>query len=276
MNQLFLVVLVLFAAVGSSAAEKLRIMSFNVRYPSKDDGPNVWEQRRDILAAAIRAKDPDLIGAQELFRRQGDYIVEKLPQYEWFGRSRRGNEQDEHMGVFYKKDKLRLISSGDFWLSETPDVPGSMSWNVSLPRMVTWGLFELTGSGARFYLYNTHFAHRSQDEEARRRSAEVILTRARELPSDLPIVLTGDFNAPAGQEVYKILSQHFEDAWQVAAQKIGPEATFHGFRGTVTGSRIDWILYKAPWKVTEAETFLYNEDGRYPSDHYPVFVVFEL
>ena len=114
-------------------AQTLRVMTFNVRYPSPDDGPNRWDFRSDLLVDTIRDKAPDLFGTQELFYEQGRYIVEKLHGYTWFGISRRGNREDEHMGVFYRTESLRLVESGNFWLSETPEAPGSMSWNVTLP-----------------------------------------------------------------------------------------------------------------------------------------------
>ncbi|MGB9620640.1 MAG: endonuclease/exonuclease/phosphatase family protein, partial [Armatimonadota bacterium] len=173
-------------------------MSFNVRYPAKTDGPNRWELRRDLLVETIREKDPDLIGTQELYYEQGQYIVEKLPAYVWFGLSRRGNHEDEHMGVSYKKDRLRVLDSGNFWLSETPEMPGPMSWGVNLPRMVTWGLFELRDDRRRFYFYNTHFPHRREDHEARMRAARLIAERIGKLDAALPFIMTGDFNAPAG------------------------------------------------------------------------------
>src|SRR5512141_173111 len=93
----------LLAGLGALClhAESLRIMTFNVRYPAKGDGPNVWEARRDLLVATIREKNPDVFGTQELFHEQGQYIVEKAPEYQWFGVSRRGNQTDEHMGVLY-------------------------------------------------------------------------------------------------------------------------------------------------------------------------------
>jgi hypothetical protein len=86
-----------------------------------------------------------VVGTQELFYIQGEYIVRNLPEYEWFGNSRRGNREDEHMGIFYKRSKLRLIEAGNFWLSETPEVAGSQAWGATLPRMVTWALFEVQG-----------------------------------------------------------------------------------------------------------------------------------
>ena len=104
-------------------AETLRVMSFNVRLPSPGDGENVWENRRDILVETLRLKNPDVIGTQELYKAQGDYIVERLPDYKWIGISRRGTEQDEYMGVFYKHETLNVVESGNFWLSDTPEKP---------------------------------------------------------------------------------------------------------------------------------------------------------
>ena len=99
------------AAAVLAQAEPLRVMTFNVRYPSPDDGGNVWEARKDILVDAIRKYEPDVFGTQELFDVQGRYIAEKLPEYEWLGISRRGNREDEHMGVFYRRTKLFVVES---------------------------------------------------------------------------------------------------------------------------------------------------------------------
>ncbi len=266
----------LFLALAfTGGAEPLRVMTFNVRYPAPGDGPNQWEHRRDLLVATIHEHNPDIFGTQELFHHQGQYIVEKAPEYTWFGVSRRGNQQDEHMGVFYKGGKLKLVESGNFWLSETPDTPGSMSWNVSLPRMVTWGLFERKVDGRRFYFYNTHFPHRREDAEARVRCAQVIMSRIGALPKDIAFILTGDFNAPAGGDVYKALAG-LQDAWETAGSRSGPQATYNGFRGSTDGPRIDWILYRGALKALHAQTVTKNENGRYPSDHYPVLAVLDF
>ena len=258
-------------------AETLRVMTFNVRYPAKGDGHNRWEVRQDTLVRTIRLKNPDLFGTQELFYIQGAYITENLPEYEWFGNSRRGNREDEHMGVFYKPGKLRVIEAGNFWLSETPEVAGSQAWGATLPRMVTWALFEIKASGKRFYHYNTHFQHTAQGNQARTNSAGLIADRIGKLPKEVPLLLTGDFNAVALEsEPYKILAAHLTDAWVAAAKRTGPEGTMSGFRGGTGGRRIDWIMCRGPWTVLYAETVTYNEDGRYPSDHYPVFAILEL
>ena len=266
---------ILLALIAASlSAQTLRVMTFNVRYPAPGDGENRWENRRDLFVATVREKNPDLFGTQELFHEQGQYIADKAPEYAWFGVSRRGDQTDEHMGVFYRKDRLKLVESGNFWLSETPETPGSMSWNVSLPRMATWGLFELAGAKRRFYLYNTHFPHRGEDHAARVECAKVLAARLARLPKNATVILTGDFNAPAGQEVYKLLAAAMRDAWLEAPQRIGPECTLSGFRGTTTGPRIDWILYRGALKPVSAETVTRNDNGRYPSDHYPVVALF--
>jgi endonuclease/exonuclease/phosphatase family metal-dependent hydrolase len=268
--------LVFFPLVSELPAQMLRVMTFNVRYAGANDGEDRWELRRDLLVSVIREKDPDLIGTQELFYEQGQYIVEKAPDYAWFGISRRGNREDEHMGIFYKKNKYRLIDSGNFWLSEAPETPGSMSWNVSLPRMVTWGLFQTQAGGRRFYLYNTHFPHRREDDQARAQCATVILGRIDKLNKQTALILTGDFNAIPDSAPYIAFSGELQDARITALRRTGPDGTSSGFRGSTEGGRIDWIFYRGGLKPLESETVVYTRNGRYPSDHFPVLTVFEL
>lgn len=262
----------LFLGLAAAGAD-LRVLSFNVRYPATSDGPDLWENRKDLLVETIRRAKPDLIGTQELFHHQGVYIVTHLKGFSWFGRSRRGNTEDEHMGVFYRTARLELLESGDFWLSETPDKPGTSSWNMSLPRMVTWALFRDKKTGRSFRYFNTHFAHRREDEVARQAAARLIASR---LPAEGDFLLTGDFNAPAGGDTYRLLVPPLEDTWVKARSRSGPEGTFHGFKGKPGPARIDWILFRAPWKVKRAEAITYHQGGRYPSDHFPVLAVFSV
>ncbi len=261
---------------GAAGAADLNIMSFNVRYPATGDGDNRWELRRDTLVDCIRQSRPDVIGTQELFETQGKYIVEKLPEYAWFGISRRGNHEDEHMGVFYLKEKFSVVESGNFWLSETPEVAGSSSWNVSLPRMVTWGLFEEKKSKKRFYLANTHFAHRREDGQARIESARVLAHWLEKLPSQVPVILTGDFNTAVGSEPYQTLTRFMKDSREGLKDSAGEIGTINiGFSGKPSSNRIDWILYRGDQlKPEKFETILYHQNGRYPSDHFPVQVRF--
>lgn len=248
----------------------LRVMTFNVRTPSAD-GVNVWENRRDLFVRTVRDADPDVFGTQELHKRQGDYVVAKLPHYAWFGEGRRGGDGDEHMGVFYRTDRLKVIESGNFWLSDTPDVPGSISWGHPFPRMVTWALFERKLDGRRFYFFNTHLPYRDEDEPARSKGAREILARLQALPADVPIVLTGDFNTTPASEAHALLTGLLADARTSAPEHAGPDKTFHNFTGAPT-ERIDWILTRG-FTALRADTITAHEGAVFPSDHFPVLAV---
>lgn len=258
------------ATTTPAAQAPLRVMSFNVRLPTDDDGVNRWEARRELAASMIADTAPDLIGTQELHRPQGDWLVERLPRYAWFGRDRRGGHDDEHMGVFYRSDRLRVLESGDFWLSDTPDVPGSISWGHPLPRMATWALFERIADGRRFYLFNTHLPYRDEDDAVRERGARLLVERIAALPADMPVVVTGDFNAVPDSPAHAALTERLHDAWATTASRSGPEATFHAFSGKAD-RRIDWILVRG-FEVLEMHTLdaCEGEGGRCPSDHFPV------
>lgn len=257
----------------TTAAAGLRVMTFNVRLGTADDGPNRWDLRRDLMVSTIAQLHPDLFGTQELYAFQGDYLVSKLPEYRWFGLGRLGDDRDEHMGVFYRADRLRVLQSGNFWLSDTPQKPGSISWGHPYPRMVTWALFQQITNGRRFYYYNTHFPYRDRDEAARTKAAREILARLQALPSDIPIVLTGDFNSAPDRPDHVLLGKLLQDAWLHADTHSGPAATFHNFTGT-PDRRIDWILYRG-FHARDVQTVTTRQDGRYPSDHFPVVAELE-
>jgi endonuclease/exonuclease/phosphatase family metal-dependent hydrolase len=251
----------------AQGAPELTVMSLNIRMPSSDDGANLWEKRRDLTFATIRAADPDLIGTQELFQRQGDDVVKALPHYSWFGTDRYGGHANEHMGIFYRRDRLRIVEQGQFWLSETPDKPGSMSWGTDLPRMVNWATFQ-TKDGRKFRFYDTHFPHRDQDEGAREQAAKLLAARIAEGPKDLPVILTGDFNTVDSSGAHRALTATLADAWLARPDHQGPGFTFHGFTGKGE-NRIDWILTRG-FAVERIATIDTHRGEVYPSDHYPV------
>jgi endonuclease/exonuclease/phosphatase family metal-dependent hydrolase len=260
-------------ALPTSAAE-LKVMTFNVRTSAAQDGPNAWDKRRDLFADTIRQLHPDVIGTQELNKQQGDDTVERLPEYTWFGRDRFGGHADEHMGIFYRKDRLKVIESGDFWLSDTPDKVASITWGNIFPRMVNWALFERLSDHKRFYLLDTHFPYRDQDEDARSRGAKEIAAWIAKLPAGTPVIITGDFNTGPESQAHSTLTASLKDAWDIAPKREGPAKTFHDFTGT-PNERIDWILYRGV-RPNDVRTVTTSKDGRYPSDHFPVQADFTL
>lgn len=271
---LLLVCVACLLAVAPSYAQPLRVMTFNVRWPSDEDGVNKWDARRDLVAEMLRAQDPDVIGTQELYKRQGDDLTARLPQFTWFGDSRKGDTEDEHMGVFYRKDRLKVRDSGNFWLSDTPEVRASRTWGNIFPRMVTWARFERIADGATFTFYNTHLPYRDIDEDARIRSAELILKRLQALPGSEVVILVGDFNTSPESRVHSTLTGTFTDVWTTSVQHRGPEGTFHDFTGKPE-RRIDWILFRG-LKPLSIETVTTNKAPLYTSDHFPVIAQFEL
>lgn len=253
---------------AAAAGAELKVMTFNVRLPLAQDGANAWENRRDIAVAMLAAERPDIICTQELHKPQGDYFVERLPGYSWFGIDRRGGHADEHMGIFYRRDRVALLYHGNYWLSNTPTVPGSISWAHPYPRMVTWGLFETRAERRRFYVINTHFPYREEDGDARLKAARMIVSWIPLLQPDIPVVLLGDFNTVPGGPVHATFDSILEDAWSAAPSRDGPAETFHAFTGRAD-RRIDWILTRG-FQAVSARTLTTNRGGRYPSDHFPV------
>lgn len=250
-------------------ATSLRVMTFNVRYPNPDDGANVWANRRALFAQTVATANPDIIGTQELFASQASDIVRALPRYTWFGRDRRGGHADEHMGIFYRRDRLKLIRHGDYWLSDTPSVIGSMAWGTTLPRMVNWGVFETRGQvRRRFVMFDTHFAHRDEDDVARERSAALLLEQMPRIAGTLPIVLTGDLNATPDSAAYSKLAAKLTDAWAAAPVRQGPERTFHDFTG-LSDRRIDYIFTRG-FTSLRAEVLTDHNGKVFASDHFPV------
>ncbi|MFK3845165.1 endonuclease/exonuclease/phosphatase family protein [Stenotrophomonas sp. NPDC078853] len=269
---LLLLALALPAAAATPPAP-LKVMSFNVRTPADTAPQKRWPDRRAALVATIRTAHPDVMGTQELVKEQADYLAAQLPDYQWFGEGRRGGDGDEHMGVFYDSKALALEQSGNFWLSDTPDVPGSISWGNLFPRMVTWGLFRRVTDGRRFYLFNTHLPYREEDEPQRVRGAQAIVAHLKTLSPDIPVVVTGDFNSEPGGPTYAAFTTALQDARTQVAAPHGPKKTFHDFTGKPT-TELDWVLVRG-FKARSFATLDGRVDGILPSDHFPLLVELE-
>lgn len=274
MRNLWAIVLAALVVEGYAVASPadLKVMSFNVRYATAKDGENAWPHRKEILLDAIRGSSPDIIGVQECLLMQAQYITRELPQYAWIGMGREADGQGEMSAILYKPNVLSPIETGNFWLSETPEVPGSKSWATACTRMATWVRFRHIEADRFFMMVNAHLDHVSA--QAREESAKLIVRKAAEQWADLPTVVTGDFNDKGGDcpTWQSFIDGGFQDAWLLAAEQAGPSHTFNGWKPAEEGrdERIDWILLKGPFAVSKTETVTFNRDGRNPSDHFPV------
>ncbi len=266
-------------AESMDAPLPIRVMSFNIRYAAAQDGGDSWSNRRDALLSTIREFGPDLLGTQECLKEQGEWLLERLPEYGFVGVGREdGRQGGEMCAIFYRRGRFEEAASGHFWLSETPDSVGSRGWDCALPRMVTWvQLRERGDSLSMICHFNTHFDH--VGVEGRRRSAELLRARILQVAGDLPVLVTGDFNAPADTTEsgpYRILCAGEEprliDCYRALHATSEGEGTYHAFRGETEGARIDWILVAPDHldRVLEASIIRTKREGRWPSDHYPV------
>lgn len=273
-----------FSNVTAFADENaLRVMTFNIRYNNPGDGINAWPNRKDHVADMIGTKHKaDLAGLQEALKGQIDDLQDRLDDYAWFGVGRDdGKDKGEYCPIFYRKTRFELLEKGTFWLSETPTVPGSRSWDAAITRIVTWGKFKDLKNEKTFYMFNTHFDHRGR--EARFESAKLITQKAPKIAGDTPYFITGDFNLRETTDAYAVLAggeSPFEDA-RYASKKPheGPTATFTRNQWTELGppeSKIDYLFVKKGLGVLTHKVLDDQYDGRFPSDHLPVLAEINL
>ena len=272
------------------ALVQLDVMTFNIRTSNIPDGDNAWPLRKELLAETIRKFAPDVIGMQEAIDEQLDYLSSVLPEYRWLGMDRRlngGEGLSEYTPIFYRHDELTPIESGNFWLTETPDVPppppaprdeSGQRRRGGGGRIVTWARFHHIATGRAVYVFNTHLSPRRGEGQID--AVDLILERVGAVPSGSAVVVLGDFNnAAEDSDVWELATSHgLADAWVLADERKGPAMTLSDFGPPENGwaERIDWILIGGPIAVRSAETVLHNDRGRYPSDHYPVTARLEL
>jgi len=264
------------------------VVTFNIRY---DNGrgtsdANAWNRtdnpRRERVVSLVRDMAPDLMGVQEALDNQVEDLTSALSDYGFVGVGRDdGDQAGEYAGIFYRTDRLEPIDSGHFWLSETPDVPGTVFEGSGSIRMATWLIARDLSAERELFMLNTHWDNVSQS--SREASASLIRQRAPELAAGRPLLLTGDLNQSEDNAALQILLQAPNDASPqlldgyrtVYPQRQANEVTFHDFTGTTQGSRIDFVLHTPEFEAIGAEIRTDRFDGTYPSDHYPVRVTLE-
>jgi endonuclease/exonuclease/phosphatase family metal-dependent hydrolase len=273
----------ILASAQTVSDKPVRVMSFNIRYGTAQDGDNHWDKRKEFLADTLDSFEPDLLGTQETLAFQRDFISQKMQGFEAFSAGRDdGKEAGEMAALFYRKDRFEKLSGGHFWLSETPDIIGSKGWDAALPRIATWVKLRDRQSTltSEILFLNTHFDHRGV--QARENSARLIRDKIGEVGSGCRIVITGDFNAGVGSDPYLQLFGESGSTPSVVVDTFlfgtsaggNASGTFSGFRAdNVKGPRIDWIACSRDWEVRLAGIDRTARDGRTPSDHFPVTAV---
>ena len=250
---------------------KIRILTFNIRYGTAQDGENSWENRKNILFDLLNDEKAEVVGLQEALKPQLDELKAKFPQYAQLGVGREdGKEDGEYSAILYLKNKYNADSTGYFWFSDTPEKPGSKSWGNNVTRICTWALLSEKTSKNSFYFYNLHIDHESQN--SREKSAELLVKKIS--TKKLPVVVTGDFNSGEDNNAVKIvLASGLIDSFRKVHPDDKEVNTYHAFKGGITGDKIDYIFCSKSFKVLSSSIIRKNQNGKYPSDHFPVNAV---
>jgi endonuclease/exonuclease/phosphatase family metal-dependent hydrolase len=277
----------LAAAIASAEPVELKVMSFNIRYSragqSEAASENNWNDakypRRERTIRVIRENRPHILGVQEARHPQIEDLQAALPDLDFYGIGRDdGKTEGEYSGIFYDKQRFRRLDAGSFWLSESPEKPGTTFYTApdAVPRIASWVRLVDKESGREFFVLNMHWDHISGP--AREQSARLVRTRLDDLAEGLPAIVMGDLNAPEDSEAVMELvgaegapGRRLLDAYRALHPKrTKDESTFSNWTGRTAGSRIDFILHTDEFKPIEAAIIRTEYDSRWPSDHYPV------
>jgi len=258
----------------------MKIMTCNIRCSTAGDGENAWTFRRDLCCRVIRSRSPDIIGFQEIREDQFADLSAAFGEFDAYGAADVPLGRHRVNSIFFRRDVFHLLSASTFWLSETPQVPGSSSWNSANIRLAGWVHLREPASARELVVVNTHLDHRSQ--EARERQAQLINAWAAVFPADCPMILTGDMNCDRTNPAIRAFKEAgWRDTHEAVHGPAEPGHTVHWFLGpdhmkkTATfdwwpdnQGKVDWIFVRGNVKVTDAEIVRDSERARYPSDHY--------
>lgn len=250
----------------NEGTEGLKVMSYNIRLGSANDGTNSWSLRYIATGDMLEDQAPDVFGVQEALDYQVRYINE-MCGYEYVGVGREnGKKEGEHMAIFWNKKSVSMLKWGTFWLSETPQKP-SKGWDAACFRTATWALMKDKKTGKKFYFVNTHLDH--EGKEAQKNGLKLIVDRIGEInPEGYPMVLTGDFNMKPDDPNLTELDSKMQSTRKIAAVTDNHD-TYNGW-GRGSGI-IDYIYVSGFSSCPEYQTVVKRyQDRKFVSDHYPV------
>ena len=252
----------------SAFAQEMNVATFNVRCggprksaaaPRKGDYKkyNGWDDRKQHLCDMINFEAFDVFGVQEARYPQMLDMVDRLPDYAYIGGGRDdGAQKGEHCAIFYRKAKYKVLEQGNFWLSDTPDVP-SYSWNAKYRRICTWGLFQNKKTKELFYFINTHVNWGLSSPNSAKMLVEFVKEKCTKTDN---VILTADFNATQDSDLYKIITSNgFEDTYESSKYRFAPTGTGQGFRiNYFTHRRIDHIFVSKGIKSSRYGVLTYH------------------
>lgn len=272
----FLASLLLLALAPLEGQAPLRVVSFNIRYGTANDGAHAWPERRAHTIALIHDHAPHLLGLQEALHFQLTEINAALPTYRVIGSGREdGKEKGEYAAILVDTARFDVLKDGQFWFSDTPDVPGSMSWGNRITRICTWVRLVDRATGDTTTVFNLHFDHQSQP--SREKSAELLIANIPVIAGNDGVVLMGDFNSgetnPAFVKLVNDNKVGLRDTYRMTHPDEKIVGTFHDFRGDSTGDKIDAVLVNPRFEVLSTQIDRRRFGALWPSDHFAVTAV---
>ncbi len=265
----------MLACMTTNAQEEIRVMTFNIRLDHAGDGQHNWRFRKEAAAELLSLENVDIVGTQEVLKNQLNDFLSGAPAFASIGVGRfDGDTLGEYSAILYRKARFEVLHSGNFWLSETPDVAGSKGWDAACERIVTWAVMKDLVSNKTFVFMNTHFDHIGH--VARKNSAIMLVEKAKQIAGDLPLILTGDFNGNHESDPIQVIlkSGWLHDSGQFTAKKAGPKWSFHDFGRLPIAERelIDFIFVTDGIQVNSYKN-IFKEIGKtFYSDHNPILV----
>ncbi|MVN92717.1 endonuclease/exonuclease/phosphatase family protein [Mucilaginibacter aquatilis] len=275
--KIWFVAAIILTATHLVSAQQLTVGTFNIRFDNPRDTGNLWVNRAPVVSNLIRFHGFDVLGIQEGLKNQLNDMSAALPEYARYGIGRDdGKEGGEHSAIFYKKSRFKLLKSGDFWLSETPDKPG-LGWDATCcNRICSWVYLQDLKTKKQFYFFNVHFDH--QGVVARRESSKLILKKIGEIAGNTPAILTGDLNGDRNSEWYKQLAESslLADAYAKVKYPYANNSSFNSFKAPRSQAVIDHIFMTKSFTANKWGILTDTYYGKFPSDHFPVLAEVEL
>ena len=265
-----------FLSMNFSLKNELKVLSYNIRYDNPNDGENQWKYRKERVANYIKEIRPDIIGMQEVLDPQLVFLDLSLTEFSFVGVGREdGKTKGEYSPILYNSNRLTLLQTDTFWLSETPKVI-SVGWDAALERICTYAQFKHKETGQKFWVFNTHFDHIG--ELARIQSAKLIHQKIKMLnTNNFPVIITGDFNLTPDTAPIKIFQNAYVDVMQKTPTNANNYGTFTGFDKLSNGEeRIDYIFQKGLKTLKSTHIWLKTTSGGWASDHHPVQAIFSF
>ena len=254
----------------------LTVATFNLRKDSFTDGLNRWAYRKPLVKEVIEENRIDVLGVQEVLPSMRRDLERELKEYAIVGLGRKKDLSNEHSDILVNKGTALLSFYTTFWLSKLPYAFGSKFMPSIFPRICTVAELYLKNSSQKIRVFNTHLDHLSG--YVRQKEVSCILEYKQRLQQEepLPTILMGDLNTKPMSRLmtrlreFRLEGLGLKDVFAVCHGYNDKTNTYHSFKGKQSGRHLDYIYASDEFLIEDCFIDRSNEQGRYPSDHYPL------